>query len=412
MDSCRGTCCFIRDNTRLDEYSTVIIVSFIEDEFCETVSEIASSYGFGCLNYYQDIVLQGSDGPSGSVDEGLIHVVMYMGYLIKKRYPDLSPIGVIASRKRLLKMNAFFPLMPPEESKCKKYFLPIDISSIRDEDVENHHVQSLLIKYSDFIQHVVWERENPYVMSRVLEKFLDANVRDVPLLDTFEMMKPLFDRKCMYAILDEIAQVARNKNALPVRSATWELVSQRTVKTLACPYIVKSRLACGTQDAHLMGLILRREGVTECELADPLVAQEYINHDGILFKVYVVGTNVMVERRSSMPDIYLRGLEKDKMEALPSCIEFDSLHSLPTRLPWLENGVSDLTRTPSFSILTDYFFEQLANIVRERISLSVFGFDVVFDRQAGEVLLLDINYLPSFGGISDAPSYFIDTFLS
>jgi len=212
--------------------------------------------------------------------------------------------------------------------------------------------------------------------------------------------------------MDDIALAARRKYAMPVRSAKWELVSERMVNTLSCPYILKSRLACGLPDSHNMALILKPDGLIECELADPVVAQEYINHHGILFKVYVVGEHVMMERRSSMPDIRLHGLDNNKVEELPSCIEFDSLHSLPTRLPWLENGSTNHKRTSSSTILTNYFFNQLGTIVRQHISLSAFGFDLVFDNEAGEVLLLDINYFPSFGKISEAPSHFIDTFLT
>jgi hypothetical protein len=160
-----------------------------------------------------------------------------------------------------------------------------------------------------------------------------------------------------------------------------------------------------------MALILKPEGLSECEIADPIVAQEYINHKGTMYKVYVVGKHVMIEKRASLPDIHLRGLEKATMDDLPSCIEFDSLHSLPTRLPWLDKHAANHSRAPSFSILTEHFFEQLAMIVREHVSLSVFGFDIVFDHHAGEVLLLDINYFPSFGSIQDAPTHFINSFL-
>jgi hypothetical protein len=390
------------------------VISFVEDGIlCEIMSDIATSFGFHCLHYCQDIWSHHTSAEAScSIDTTLVRILMQIGYEIKKKHKGLHPIGVIASPKRLIKMNAFFPLMPPENSNYSKYFMPIDVSATDDRCIQQIDVESLLVKYSDFIRQVVWHEVHPFIMSRALGKFVDQSAKDTPLCDTFEAMKVLFDRTLMYTLIDDIAKVARRKYALPVRSANWELVSQRTSHTLACPYILKSRLACGMPESHYMALVFKPEGLSECELADPLVAQEYINHTGTMYKVYVAGKHVMIEKRPSLPDIHLRGLEKDALNDLPSCIEFDSLHSLPTRLPWLQNGLPIHRRTSSSSILTDHFLDQLSMIVREHLPLSAFGFDVVFDHQAGEVLLLDINYFPSFGSVPEAPSHFIDTFLS
>ncbi|KAL3371754.1 hypothetical protein AABB24_008337 [Solanum stoloniferum] len=46
-------------------------------------------------------------------------------------------------------------------------------------------------------------------------------------------------------------------------------------------------------------------------LEPPLVLQEFINHGGILFKVYIVGEAVKVVRRFSLPDISKRELSKN-----------------------------------------------------------------------------------------------------
>lgn len=399
---------------------TGVVISLVGDDCHEGFADIASSYGFGYLNYYQNILSQPEIETHSSRDDHLntcvIDIVTWMGSFVKKMHPHLQPIGVIASPKRLLQMKAFFPIAPLRNSVYKKFFIPIDISSEQGKDMNMHLdvVDLLLIKYSDFIQHVAWDDENHFIMSRPMTSFLHAyrdKSESIPCIDTLEAVKPLFDRRSMCMLLDEIAKVARMKKALPVRSANWEMLSdaERIVNRLSYPYILKSRLACGIPDSHVMALILGPEGTRDCELAGPLVAQEYINHGGILYKVYMIGSNVLVEKRDSMPDIYVRGAKND---ALPSCIEFDSLHSLPTRLPWLyQDTASDDNKTPSFRILTDHFFQTLGNIVREHLPLSVFGFDVVFDHQAGEALLIDINYFPSFGSISDAPSHFIETFL-
>jgi inositol-1,3,4-trisphosphate 5/6-kinase/inositol-tetrakisphosphate 1-kinase len=39
------------------------------------------------------------------------------------------------------------------------------------------------------------------------------------------------------------------------------------------------------------------------ELDPPLVLQEFVNHGGVLFKVYIVGDQIRVVRRFSLPDV-------------------------------------------------------------------------------------------------------------
>jgi inositol-1,3,4-trisphosphate 5/6-kinase/inositol-tetrakisphosphate 1-kinase len=47
-------------------------------------------------------------------------------------------------------------------------------------------------------------------------------------------------------------------------------------------------------------------------------------------------------------------------------------------------------------------FEAVAAALRQRLGLTLFGFDLVFDRSAGELVIVDVNYFPSFKGIPEA----------
>ena len=80
-----------------------------------------------------------------------------------------------------------------------------------------------------------------------------------------------------------------------------------------------------------------------------------------------------------------------------------------TRLPWLEGPQATPGKT--VCILTESFFRRLGSIVRSHVKLSVFGFDVVFDYAAGEAVIVDLNYLPSFGNIDNAAPDFTRAFL-
>merc|ERR1719253_2051060 len=70
---------------------------------------------------------------------------------------------------------------------------------------------------------------------------------------------------------------------------------------LACPLIAKPLVAAGTSASHRMGVVLATDGLAQ--LRTPCLLQEYANHGGILFKVYVLGEAVWVFARESLPDL-------------------------------------------------------------------------------------------------------------
>lgn len=339
--------------------------------------------------------------------ECMVDIVGWIGRLVKTHDPSVKSVGVIMSTKRFRKLSAkeFLPLVPisPE---IHVIFIPLNLDDEPGALLSN--LDALLIKYSDFIDGTCDWTES-LLLRYELQKILDfnENIPQVPYIDEIHATYPVLDRKEMYQLLDTISKDARNKSALPVRAAAWELVESADSRpgTNLIPCIVKNRLACGISEAHHMGLILKGDGFQECEVPTPWVLQEYINHRGMLWKVYVANDSVMFEQRKSLPDIVDTGSDSN----LPSCIEFDSLKSLPTRLPWLEGPQATPGKT--VSILTESFFRRLGSIVRSHVKLSVFGFDVVFDYAAGEAVIVDLNYLPSFGNIDNAAPDFTRAFL-
>lgn len=67
------------------------------------------------------------------------------------------------------------------------------------------------------------------------------------------------------------------------------------------PLIAKPLTAAGTKSSHHMGIVMARDGLSR--LKTPCLLQEYANHDGKLFKVYVLGDSVWVFARQSLPNL-------------------------------------------------------------------------------------------------------------
>ena len=175
-------------------------------------------------------------------------------------------------------------------------------------------------------------------------------------------------------------------------------------------------------------------------------------------------------QRKSTPDLapLAAQLAADADADIPASIGFDSLKSLPTTLPWLRrtqkpqapaqheqqqaqqaqaeaDGVAAGSGGGSVAgreLMRQPTFEAVAAALRQRLGLTLFGFDLVFDRAAGgwvahglhlmplpcapmgqqadtacqhrhhslhscpagELVIVDVNYFPSFKGIPEAPA--------
>ncbi|GLI69055.1 hypothetical protein VaNZ11_013597, partial [Volvox africanus] len=108
---------------------------------------------------------------------------------------------------------------------------------------------------------------------------------------------------------------------------------QNARERLGCPppYIVKPVVACGTSDSHCMALVMLPEALEGLQIPLPAVVQEFVNHDAVIFKVYVAGDKVFHTVRPSIPNV-----PHDRAEVLQlaprGTLLFDSLKSLPTSL--------------------------------------------------------------------------------
>lgn len=136
------------------------------------------------------------------------------------------------------------------------------------------------------------------------------------------------------------------------------------------------------------------------EVPLPAVVQEYVDHGGALWKVYCAGEQVFWTQRRSTPDLgpLARLLAEDPAADLPTSVGFDSLKSLPTSLPWARQAAStagaapggaaaaagrEAEAPPGHELMRQPTFEAVASALRARLGLTLFGFDLVFDRAAG-----------------------------
>ncbi|XP_073019986.1 inositol-tetrakisphosphate 1-kinase 3-like isoform X1 [Primulina eburnea] len=138
------------------------------------------------------------------------------------------------------------------------------------------------------------------------------------------------------------------------------------------------------------------------KLEPPLVLQEFINHGGVLFKVYIVGEAVKVVRRFSLPDVSKRELSKNVgVYRFPrvSCAAASADEAD------LDPGIAELPPGP--------LLERLARELRRRLGLRLFNLDIIREHGTEDCYyVIDINYFPGYGKMPEYEHIFTDFLLS
>lgn len=174
---------------------------------------------------------------------------------------------------------------------------------------------------------------------------------------------------------------------------------------LKFPVIAKSLVADGSAKSHQMYLVLNREGLhkLEMEMEPPLVLQQFVNHGGVVFKVYVVGDYVNCVKRASLPDYF-------NWDTNLSLVSFAQISNLPT--PTTKPEVEEADPMPPLSFLTD-----LAKALRDALKLHLFNFDVIRDTSMSKrspdhhYYVIDINYFPGYAKMPSYENVFTDFLL-
>jgi inositol-1,3,4-trisphosphate 5/6-kinase/inositol-tetrakisphosphate 1-kinase len=209
----------------------------------------------------------------------------------------------------------------------------------------------------------------------------------VPVLDSPAAIDRLLDRASM---LDVVPDLGVPGVGVPRQVAVRDAAAladpdDLLLSGLRFPLIAKPLAVDGSAGSHDMSLVYRREGLRG--LRHPLVLQEFVNHGGVLFKVYVVGDGATCVMRRSLPDVREEHLLLAADD--PSAVPFANVSSLPAPD---DAGM----RMPPAG-----FVDEVARGLRRALGLHLFNFDMIRGED-GRYYLIDINYFP---GYAKMPGY-------
>ncbi|KAL9436579.1 hypothetical protein AB3S75_022600 [Citrus x aurantiifolia] len=230
----------------------------------------------------------------------------------------------------------------------------------------------------------------------------------VRVIDPPELIERLHNRISMLEVVSDMKIDLNSKGKLSVPKQA--VVSGPTeVHELRFPLIAKPLEANGTPKSHQMYLIFDTEGLQVLEEAAPMVLQEFVNHGGVVFKVYVAGSSVKCVKRKSLPDI-----SQEKMKSLKGFLPFSQVSS---------NAVDDDDREvdlEKIEVPCEGFVAELARAMREALGLNLFNFDLIRENDdnisargdSDRYLVIDINYLPGYAKLQGYVSFLMDFFLN
>ncbi|KAF3773198.1 Inositol-tetrakisphosphate 1-kinase 3 [Nymphaea thermarum] len=151
---------------------------------------------------------------------------------------------------------------------------------------------------------------------------------------------------------------------------------------LKLPLVAKPLIVDGTARSHELSLAYDQFSLSKLE--PPLILQEFVNHGGVLFKVFNIGETIKVVRRFSLPDV-----KKSERLHNVGVIQFPrvSCAAAPAHDADLDPCVAEFPPLP--------LLEKLAQELRLRLGLQLFNIDIIREHGSrNSFYVIDINYFP------------------
>ncbi|KAL3843838.1 hypothetical protein ACJIZ3_001241 [Penstemon smallii] len=252
----------------------------------------------------------------------------------------------------------------------------------------------------DIVIHKLTEKE----WSQVIEAYRREHP-EVTVLDPPDAIQHVYNRQSM---LEDIADLklpdSYGKVCIPkqlvISTDPTSIPDEVTKAGLRVPLVVKPLVVDGSAKSH--ELFLAYDLFSLSEMEPPMVLQEFVNHGGVLFKVYVVGESIKVVRRFSLPDI-----AKCDLSTSSGVFPFP-------RVSCAAASAEDVDLDPSIAELPPRpLLEGLARELRHCLGLRLFNIDMIRQKGTKDLYyVIDINYFPGYGKMPEYEHIFTDFLLN
>lgn len=164
---------------------------------------------------------------------------------------------------------------------------------------------------------------------------------------------------------------------------------------LSFPIICKPNCCFGTKKAHSMCLVNSYEDLLNANIEYPSVLQEYLPHQKIIFKIYVIGSRYEVVIKNSID--YNGG----------EIVYFDTANIKVGHVELTPKQIIQMIAT----LKADIDIERLTQIIGRAFGLSLFGYDII-KTGMNKYGIIDVNFFPGYKCITKFNEYLLDFILS
>ncbi|XP_021776175.1 inositol-tetrakisphosphate 1-kinase 3-like [Chenopodium quinoa] len=248
----------------------------------------------------------------------------------------------------------------------------------------------------DIVLHKLLSNEWSQLLEDYRLKHPDVMVLDPPYaIQCVRNRQSMLEDVAALGLTDSYGRVCVPKQLVIEKDPT--LIPAEVAKAgLKLPLVSKPLFVDGSAKSH--ELFLAYDNVSLSNLEPPLILQEFVNHGGVMFKVYVIGNAIKVVRRFSLPDVCKRELSK-----YAGVFQFPRVSCAAASADEadLEPGIAELPPRP--------MLERLVGELRRRMGLQLFNIDIIREHGKRDLFyVIDINYFPGYGKMPGYEHIFTD----
>uniref|UniRef100_A0A8C9Z0W7 Inositol-tetrakisphosphate 1-kinase n=1 Tax=Sander lucioperca TaxID=283035 RepID=A0A8C9Z0W7_SANLU len=293
-------------------------------------------------------------------------------------------VGYWLSEKKMKKLNfqAFADL-------CRY----LDLSQPLE---EQGPLDVIIHKLTDLILEADQNDSQAVLLVQRVQDYIDAHPETI-VLDPLPAIRTLLDRCKSYQLINRIESCMQDERICSPpfmvlnTECSSDVLEQIKRQGLTFPFICKTRVAHGT-NSHEMAIIFSEEDLKDVK--PPCVIQSFINHNAVLYKVFVVGDSYTVVERPSLKNFPAGPADREAI--------FFNSHNVSK-----PESSSDLTTRENVESQppSDDVIRELSRSLRQALGVSLFGIDVIINNQTGQHAVIDINAFPGYEGV---PEFFND----
>lgn len=227
---------------------------------------------------------------------------------------------------------------------------------------------------------------------------------EVIVVDPLDRVRSLLDRSRYYRIVQD-SDLGQDQVFMPtfvdlISTDINENLQRLKDAGITYPFVCKPSVSHGS-DAHQMAVVFNEKGVADCK--PPCVAQSFINHNAVLYKIYSVGHKFSMCERPSLKNF--SASDNETIFFTTSDVsKADSTSSLTVLDP------EDLTVVPDSKPDSERLRHIVSSLWKE-LGMMLFGVDVVIEHGSGRYGIIDINIFPSYDGFPNFFSTLMDSIL-